>query len=211
MRKGIFVTATDTGAGKTYVACAIARALKAGGVNLGVFKPLASGDRKDVVKLIKAAGVADTLSAVNPLFFKHPLAPYVSAKLSGKKVNLNIVKRAFLKLKRKYGFIIVEGAGGALVPVKKDYFVIDMIKELRLPALVVAKPYLGTINHTLLTVAALKRKGIKVAGVIISGGRGKTPAERTNPEIIRELTGLPVAVIAPGGRIDLEKYEWIAG
>jgi dethiobiotin synthetase len=121
------------------------------------------------------------------------------------------VKKAYLKLKSKYGFIAVEGAGGALVPVKKGYFVIDLIKSTGLAALVVAKPYLGTINHTLLTVEALKRRKIRVAGVIINGGSGKTLAERKNPEIIQELTGLPVAVVQRGGKIDLEKNKWIAG
>jgi dethiobiotin synthetase len=211
MYKGIFVTGTDTDAGKTYVSCSIARALKKLGLNVGVFKPAATGNREDVERLVKAAGIDDPLGAVNPLFFKYPLAPMVSAGLSGEKVDLAKMRKAYAILREKYSFMVVEGAGGVYVPVKKGYFVFDMIKEFKLPVVVVAKPFLGTVNHTLLTVNFLKSKGIKVLGVIISGGKNKTLSEKTNPELIKQLTGLPVAVLGYKEEIDLKKCKWMLG
>ena len=97
------------------------------------------------------------------------------------------------------------------MPLKKGYFVFDLIKELKLPVVVVAKPFLGTINHTVLTVDKLRIEGIKVAGVVISGGKNKTLAEKTNPGIIKELTGLPVTVVGYKEEIDLGKCKWITG
>lgn len=211
MKKGIFITGTDTGAGKTYVACEIAKALKARGINTGVMKPICSGDRGDVKKLIKAAGVEEGVEKVNPVFLKAPLAPYISAKLERKKIDLYLIRNNFKYLKDKYKFLVVEGAGGTLVPVTKKYFMIDIIEEFGFPAIVVAKPFLGTINHTLLTVEKLRAKGIKVAGIILSGGKNNTLAEKTNPGLIREITGLPVVVLKYGQSLNIRKNKWITG
>jgi dethiobiotin synthetase len=211
MLKGIFVTGTDTAVGKTYVSCSIVRGFKKRGFNVGVFKPAATGNREDVVGLMRAAGIDEPLDVVNPLFFKYPLAPMVSAGLSGKSVDLVKMRKAYEVLRKKYGCMIVEGAGGVYVPVKKGYFVFDMIKEFKLPVVVVAKPFLGTINHTLLTVNFLKSKGVKVLGVIISGGKNKTLSEKTNPKLIKELTGLPVVVLGHKEEIDLKKHKWVMG
>jgi dethiobiotin synthetase len=121
------------------------------------------------------------------------------------------MRKAYIRLRKKYGFMVVEGAGGIYVPVKKGYFVFDMINEFKLPVVVVAKPFLGTINHTLLTVNKLKSEGIKVLGVIISGGKNKTLSEKTNPKMITQLTGLPVAVLGYKEEIDMRKCKWILG
>lgn len=211
MYKGIFVTGTDTGAGKTYVACSLARALRRQGSRVGVMKPIAAGDRDDARNLIKASKTRAGISDVNPLFLKYPLAPLMSARLEGRTLNLGPVWEAYKKIKRDHDFTIVEGVGGLMVPVKEDYFVIDMAQKFSLPVLVVARPYLGTINHTLLTVDKLRQRGLAVAGIILSGVQSSTLAEKTNPEIVRELTGLDVLELPAKQEINLEQNLWIIG
>jgi dethiobiotin synthetase len=114
-------------------------------------------------------------------------------------------------LRKKYGFMIVEGAGGLLVPIKKNYFMIDLIKTFGLPALIVARPYLGTINHTLLTVDKLRRQKIPVAGIVFSCCQNTSLADKTNPETVRELTGLPVLQVPLKHEIDLRQNLWLIG
>ncbi len=209
MHKGIFVTGTDTGVGKTYVACSIARALKAHGGKVGVMKPIASGDRHDAQKLIDAADARESLSMVNPVFLKHPLAPLMAARLAGKKIDLASVWKNYRLLGKLHEFMIVEGAGGILVPIKKKYNVLDMIKEFALPVVVVARPYLGTINHTMLTVDRLTSEGVRTLGIVINCRQSETLPEKTNPGLLRELSGLPVVEVACKQDIDLKKNQWL--
>jgi len=207
--KGIFIVGTDTGVGKTYIACSLANALNKRKISLAVMKPIASGDRKDAESLIRASGSKEKINSVNPIFLKYPLAPYVSAKLEKKSVNLKKVWAQFKKLGNKYDFLIVEGIGGLMAPIKSDYFVIDMIRKFNLPALVVARPSLGTLNHTLLTVEKLRREKIKIIGIVLSGGRKLSLAEKTNPTILKELTGLPVTEVYKNKELNLGKNPWL--
>jgi dethiobiotin synthetase len=211
MYKGIFVTATDTEAGKTYISCRIAHELVKMGVQTGVMKPFASGSRSDAYKLIKASGAKDKIEKINPLYFKFPLAPYASAVLEKKKVGLSLVWKSYKELSKKYEFMVVEGIGGLLVPIKNDYNVLDLIKGFKLPVVVVARPGLGTVNHTLLTVQKLKQNKIKVLGIILSGKRKNSISERTNPQVIKTLTGLPVLEVPYGKTINLRKNKWLIG
>ncbi|MBN1621225.1 MAG: dethiobiotin synthase [Endomicrobiales bacterium] len=211
MNKGIFVTATDTEVGKTYISCSIARALKKRGVSVGVMKPIASGSRDDAFKLKKSSRIKEPIERINPVFLIYPLAPLVSARLSCQKINFSKINRSFKYFKKKYRFNIVEGIGGLMVPIKKGYMVIDMIKDFSLPVVVVSRPNLGTINHTILTVEALRRKRIRVLGIILNGKRRPGLAEKTNPGIIREVTKLPVAEVPFGRKLDLDKNKWILG
>lgn len=211
MYNGIFVTGTDTGVGKTYIACALARALKAAGISTGVLKAISTGDREDAKKLIAAAGVDDSLETVNPLFMKYPLAPMMASRMSGEKIDLAPIWKSYAALRKKYEFVIAEGVGGLMVPIKKNYFVIDMIHKFNMPVLVVARPYLGTINHTLLTIDKLRQAKLPVAGVVLSCRQSSTLAEKTNPEVIRELTGLPVLEVPCKKAINLEQNLWLIG
>ncbi|MHB9155084.1 MAG: dethiobiotin synthase [Endomicrobiales bacterium] len=211
MYKGVFVTGTDTGVGKTYVACTLVRALREYGISTTVFKPLATWDREDAKKLIEVSGTTEPLEKVNPVFLKYPLAPMVSAQLSGKTVDLNLIWKTFAEFKKKYEFTVVEGIGGLMVPIKRRYFVLDMIKRLSLPAIVVGRPFLGTINHTLLTVDKLRQQGVEIAGIVLSCRQSSTLAEKTNPEVIRQLTGLPVLEIPCKHELNLEQNLWMIG
>jgi dethiobiotin synthetase len=192
MNKGIFITGTDTEVGKTLVACGIARLLKSWHVNVGVMKPVATGNQDDVRRLMKAAEVDDEISLVNPQFFKAALAPSVAAALERKDVDVARIYSAFWTLSKKYDVMIVEGIGGVKVPLGESTYVVDMIEALRLPALVVSRAGLGTLNHTLLTLDALEKEKIQVVGVLLNGGKGHTLAEKTNSEALQEHTTVQV-------------------
>ncbi len=126
--KGLFITGTDTGVGKTYVSCGIARSLRYSGVNVGVMKPAETGCRRrghrlipiDAISLMKAAGIADDLDLVNPYRFAKPLAPSAAAKLQGKRLYIPKIEKTFQRLSASHDFLIVEGAGGIMVPLARD-------------------------------------------------------------------------------------------
>ncbi|MBI4652590.1 dethiobiotin synthase [Candidatus Desantisbacteria bacterium] len=196
--KGIFITGTDTGIGKTIVSAGIARALSTMGFNIGVMKPIATGAIKskngliseDAIFLKESITSPDPLSLINPSVYYHPLAPSVAAQISGTPVNIKKIMKCFSILKKKHDFIIVEGIGGIMVPITHNYMVADMIKEMNLPAVIVTRPGLGTINHTLLTLECAKTHGIKIKGIIFNHSQPepKILAIKTNPEAIKTLS-----------------------
>ena len=214
MKNGIFITGTDTGVGKTYVARGIAAALRAQGVNVGVMKPAESGCAEragklipaDALALMKAAGVKDPLSLVNPYRFRKPLAPSVAAELERKHIDAGKIINAFRALSRRHDFMIVEGAGGIMVPLTKEYLYLELAQELKLPVLIVARPGLGTINHTLLTIEALKGRGLKIAGIAINYAQDckQGIAEKTNPAVIEKISGVKILGIMQYGDRDFE-------
>jgi dethiobiotin synthetase len=200
--KSLFVAGTDTGVGKTVVAAAIAAALKGRGLDVGVMKPLQSGGDDDVNLLLKASGAADELSLVVPYNFKDPVAPSLAARLESVDIDIGKIKGAFSDLAARHDVVIVEGSGGIMVPIIEkgldSYLVSDLIVELSLPTLIVARAGLGTINHTLLTIDHAKRKGVDVAGVIINGYPDEPSlAEKNNPAMIEDLSGVLVLSALP--------------
>lgn len=208
--KGIFITGTDTGVGKTYVGACIAAAMRGKDIDVGVMKPAETGCSlrrgepvpADTLALMRSAGVADPLELVNPFRFLAPLAPLVAAEREGKRVNLRKVIAAYRLLEQRHDFMIVEGAGGILVPLTMGKSYRDLAADLGLPVLIVARPGLGTINHTLLTIEALRRRSIPLAGIVINHSAPRTSglAERTNPAVIERLSGVPVIGIIRHGR-----------
>src|SRR5262245_53930023 len=150
MEKGIFVTGTDTNVGKTAVACGIVSLLKAKGVKVGVMKPIASGGREDAERLREASGMSDGLDVINPQHFEAPLAPVSAAALERREIDLDLIYRSYWFLQKHYDVVIVEGIGGVKVPIGESTYIADLIQALRLPALIVGRAGLGTLNHTLL-------------------------------------------------------------
>jgi dethiobiotin synthetase len=213
MNRGFFITGTDTGVGKTYVACGLAAALRRAGADIGVMKPAESGCavRKgalvpaDALALLRASGAGDPLDLVNPFRFREPLAPAVAAERSGTAISVPRLLRAFHRLAELHDLMIVEGAGGILVPLTERLTSLDLAGRLGLPVLVVARPGLGTINHTLLTVMALRSRNLAVAGIVINdrSGRLRGAAERTSPAVIERLSGIPVIGRVRKGQHDL--------
>ncbi len=196
---GIFITGTDTEIGKTVIAAGIAASLKRARVNVGVMKPISTGDTSDAQFLKHAAQVDDTIASINPIQLYHPLAPSVSARLEGKQIDLSTIKTAFSKLKQKYNFMVVEGVGGIAVPLNDDFLVAHLISQLELPILIVANAGLGTINHTVLTVAFAKQFDLQIAGIVLNQFHPKTAglAEQTNPAEVERLTQVSVIGVVP--------------
>ena len=185
---GYFVTGTDTGVGKTWVACGLARLARAKGLRVGVLKPAESGDGGDARALIRAADSSLPLAAVRPYAFRRPLAPAVAAAAEGRRVRLAVVKRAFAAVRQASDFTLVEGAGGLLVPYAPGIDGAGLAKALGLPLLLVARAGLGTINHSLLTLEAARTRGLRVAAVVLNGRRvAGDPSPATNAEQIRRL------------------------
>lgn len=192
MHKGIFITGTDTGVGKTIVTAGISLALKNKGINIGVMKPISTGGIQDAKFLLNFIGLKDDIRLVNPVSFKNPLAPYIAGKIENRKINTNKIFTAFNKLKKLHEFIIVEGIGGVLVPILKDYFVLDLIKDFKLPVVIVSRAGLGTINHTLMTIKVLEQKRVKILGVVMNGFTGKDLSGKTNQFVVENLSKYPV-------------------
>jgi dethiobiotin synthetase len=206
---GLFVTGTDTGVGKTYLSAGIATALISRCVDVGVMKPAETGCimrvgrlvPKDSLRLMKSARVKDPLSLVNPYRFRMPLAPAVASEREGKAIDPLKIISAFQTLSKRHEFMIVEGAGGIMTPLSANYTYLDLAKKLGLPVLIVARPGLGTINHTLLTIAALRGRKISIAGIVINYAQDVKSglAEKTNPEVIEKISGIRIIGIMSHG------------
>ncbi|MBM3253772.1 MAG: adenosylmethionine--8-amino-7-oxononanoate transaminase [Candidatus Omnitrophica bacterium] len=211
MRKGIFITSTDTGVGKTIITSIIARGLINKGIDVGVMKPIQTGGRTDSKFLVKMTGIKDSHSLINPFFAKAPLAPIVAFKLEKRNIDIERIKSAFEELSSKHQFMVVEGIGGILVPIKYNYSVLDLIVDLDLPVIIVSRPGLGTINHTLLTIKVARDYGIEVIGVIINNFAKKGVCEKTNPSVISRLGNVPILGEIPHiDSIDLKRLSQIS-
>jgi len=203
----IFITGTDTGVGKTIVAAGLAAILSEAGLDVGVMKPVETGCSlnadgtlfpADGEFLRQMSGTHDPLSLIAPYRFKEPLAPGVAAELEGKNISIQDVVNKFKQISRNHNHVLIEGAGGLLVPLSRNFLMVDLIKRLGLPVLIVARASLGTINHTLLTVRAAQAAKISVAGLIVNNVSPESGlASRTNPGMIARLTKIPVWGILP--------------
>jgi len=196
---GIFITGTDTGCGKTFVTVKLAEYFSSQGLNVGVMKPISTGPAKedDARYLKKILKLKDPLKLINPIHLKHPLAPLPAARLENRKLKIESIFKAYRKLAKLHDLVLIEGIGGVLVPIAEKYCVADLIKELKLPVIIVARAGLGTINHTLLTIEALRRRKIPIMGIIISGYRGKGLSEQSNADLIRQLGQAPILATIP--------------
>jgi len=205
--KSLFITGTDTGIGKTTVAASLSAFLSLREkMNVGVMKPFESGLSKtskdflpwDAICLREASGSSDDLDDINPYTFEHPLAPEVAADLEHIQIDIDIVDRIYKKIVKKHDIVIIEGAGGVLVPIKKAYFYADLIEKWNAPAIIVARLGLGTINHTLLTSKYMESRGLKVIGVILNNNNetGETLAQ-TNYEVLKRYLNVPLLGVFP--------------
>jgi dethiobiotin synthetase len=187
-----FVTGTDTNVGKTYVTRLILEMLRAEGVDAVGYKPVSCGDREDAILLAAASGGL-TMDEVNPLHLNTPVAPYVAGLLENKTVIPADLLAGFHHLAAAHAQIIVEGAGGWEVPLAPNYRVSDLAKDLGLPVILVAANRLGALNHILLTVDAIRSKGLSCAGIILNQLDDELDtAMITNKGIIEELAGVPL-------------------
>jgi dethiobiotin synthetase len=203
MNTRIFITGTDTGVGKTYVTAALLTELRRRGVRAAAFKPIAcgTGGRHDAEIYAAIMKHEQPLDVINPIYLRRPLAPSVAARLEHKRIDLHRLRTCYRQLAATYSIVLVEGAGGLMVPIRDDYFVADFARSLKLPLLVVARLGLGTINHSLLTVRQARQMGLKVRGLVLNdtvGGR-RDVAAKTNIKIVPELCRTPLLGVVPHG------------
>ena len=204
--RGFFFTGTDTGVGKTLIAGAIAKALTDAGKRVGVMKPLESGCRRDHGQLIpedalflkKMSGAADDLSLVCPYALARPLAPGIAAAKEQVAISLETIAAAFARIAARHDLVLVEGAGGLMVPVTQEHLTVDLIRLLGLPLIIVARAALGTINHTLLTVKQAQREGLAVHGIILNKTSPEPDeSEETNPGVIEKFSTVRLLGVVP--------------
>jgi dethiobiotin synthetase len=206
MAKGIFITGTDTGVGKTIVAAALARLLRLRGIDVGIMKPVTSGCSEkdgllcsDDAELLAWAAELDAVKSDNaPYLLRAPISPAIAAEREGVRVDFNAIAEAYGRLSGRHDFVIVEGAGGLMAPLSGGLMVADLANRLSLPLLVVARPNLGTVNHTVLTCFVARQLGLTVTGVMINGYPAAPDlAESTAPHQIDSLCGAPLLGLLP--------------
>ena len=196
--KVIFITATDTHAGKTIATCVLGTLYKAKGYDVGVMKPVQCGGN-DAIFLKAKLGLEDDLDLINPCYAPEALSPHLAFRRAGKRVNLDWIFRSFGRLLMAYDVLLIEGAGGLMVPLKRNYYNADLVRDLKAEVIIVARLGLGAINHTLLTINQAKAYGLNIKGVLFSdtNPKAKNLAERTNPVEIRRLSGVKILGIIP--------------
>jgi len=200
--KGIFVTGTDTGVGKTVVTAAIAWNLTQADKRVALMKPVQTGTivsgPTDIEFVQKVLGADYSLDVSCPYMFSDPVAPLVASMLVGERIDIKKIKDSYSRLSSDNDFVIVEGAGGLLVPILEDYFMSDLALDLDLPVLIVTRPNLGTLNHTFLTLESAKKRGLDVAGIVINNFPWDPGLpEQTNPELILSMTGDNILGVIP--------------
>lgn len=203
--KKIFVAGTDTNSGKTFVSVKLMEMYKYKGLNPFYFKPVATGGiykneklvSEDVHKIIEKTNVNFDCNFMNPVLLKTPAAPLIAEKYDDIKVDLNLIFSTYEKICASYDTVIVEGIGGVLVPITKNFLAIDFIKKWNLPVVIVSRVYLGMINHTLLTIKVLKEYNIEILGLIFSYGDNavKSSAITDSFKIIEDISKVKVIKI----------------
>jgi len=204
MARGVFVTGTDTGIGKTRVAVALVAALAGAGLRAVGMKPVAAGIdagaevNEDVAALAAAGNVDVPLALRNPYAFGAAVAPHLAARDDGVRIDIDVIARAFVTLCGCADAVVVEGAGGALVPLGTGSDMLDVARVLRLPVLLVVGMRLGCLNHALLSVLAIRARGLELAGWVANELPPGMPRCADNVATLRAALGVaPIATIAP--------------
>lgn len=209
MRAGLFITGTDTEVGKTAITAGLARLLHRRGINIGVMKPVASGCAfhdgalhcADTEQLRAAAQVEDAPEQITPIALEEPLSPHIAARMAGAPLETMPtrarVRAAFEHLAGRHDAMLVEGVGGALVPITNDWWVADMAADLALPVLIIASDRLGVINQALLTIEACRARGLTVAGILLNCAACADYSAVTNADALALVTDIPVLGTMP--------------
>jgi dethiobiotin synthetase len=197
---GIFVTATDTEVGKTFLSALLLVAMRIHGVEATYFKPVATGCIREGQRLLSEdVSFVSRMTGLDlgrqhhcPVRYERPLAPLAAARIEKQPLDLDAIRQALARLRERHGFVVVEGVGGVMVPLKERYLLLDFMAEVGYPAIVVSRPGLGTINHTLLTLEALKARSVPILGFVTNGERDETDeAAPTSPPLISEFSQIP--------------------
>ena len=206
MKRGIFVTGTDTGVGKTVAACALVHALRARGIRVSPMKPVAAGAstidgalaNDDSVALLHAARwPADALADVTPVLLAEPMAPHIAAQRSGARIERGPIFAALERLASRGDFAVIEGVGGFMVPLAPGFDAPDLAREMGFPVVLVVGLRLGCLNHALLTARAIAAEGLPLAGWIANTLDPAMTALDENVATLRERLGAPLLGILP--------------
>jgi len=196
--KSLFVTGTDTDVGKTYITAGLAVTFRKMGIDVGVMKPFAAGKAqkkgyksKDIVILSKAAQACDPEKLVNPQFFPIPASPYTAWKNLKIKPKIFTILTSFKKLSKLHDMLLVEGMGGIMTPILKNYYVTNLIKEMKIPTVIITRSKVGTVNHTIMTVKMCEKYKIPVKGIIINNFDDGYPVSELKRDL-QNLTGIKV-------------------
>ena len=200
MGRGILITGTDTGVGKTFVACALAALLREFGYQVGVMKPAETGCAQpggelvpeDALRLKQASACTEPIEKICPYRLLEPLAPSIAAERAGIRIDIDHLLTLYHDLSSMHDITLVEGAGGLLVPLLPSFTYADLARVFKLPIIVVAANRLGVINHLLLTIEHASCKGLTVLGYVLNCVTNEASlAAATNREVLAGLTGAP--------------------
>ncbi len=197
--KSLFITGTDTDVGKTYITAGLAIVIRKMGIDVGVMKPFAAGTAQkkgykseDIVILSRAAQACDPENLVNPQFFPIPASPYTAWKNLKIKPKINSVLSSFKRLSKIHSMMLVEGMGGIMTPILKNYFVTDLIKDMKIPAILVTRTKVGTVNHTIMTVKMCEKYKIPIKGIIINDFDSDGYKVKELTRDLKSLTGVHI-------------------
>ena len=197
--KSLFIAGTDTDVGKTYITAGLAITLRKMGIDIGVMKPFAAGiaqkkgyKSEDVEILCKSAQIHDPENLVNPQFFPISASPYTAWKKLKIKPKIPMILSSFKKLSNIHEMMLVEGMGGILTPILKDYYVTNLIKDMKIPTIIVTRSKVGTVNHTLMTVKMCEKYKIPIKGIIINNFDDDGYPINQLKKDLEDLTGVKV-------------------
>jgi dethiobiotin synthetase len=189
----LFITGTDTGVGKTHTTIQLLRLLRASGTRCAGMKPICCGDRRDAELLLAAGSGGLRIEEINPVWLKTPAAPLVGSLTEGVNIDIEGILAAFRALQNRVEHVLVEGVGGWLVPIRRDYFMSDLAVEMALPVLVVAQNRLGGLNHTALTLRSIAAHRLPCVAVVLNGRPNPSDiAAVTNLDILRKIIDPPL-------------------
>ena len=207
--KGLFITGTDTGAGKTYLSSLILETLRAEGLNATGYKPICCGGREDAYALQKASGGEVDLDRVNPCWMRTPAAPYVAGMFENRELEMSSLVDGARDLATDHDVVIAEGVGGWMVPISKDYMVADLARDIGMPVILVVGNRLGALNQTLLTVQSMRAAGVEPAGMIFTNVVDeRDTAAIINKGIAEYLTGVEVLMDVIHGQESIEAWPF---
>ena len=213
MAKTIFITATGTDIGKTYVSGLIAKHIKDKGLNIGYYKAALSGSNdikdSDAWYVKQQADLLDSYDEMVSYTYKHAYSPHLAAQIEGNPPDIKIIKNAYKDISKKHDYMIVEGSGGIICPIRYDnnqkIFLEDIIKELNIPSLIIADAGLGTINSTVLTIKYMRSKNLKINGVILNRFEMANKMHEDNQKMVEEITGVKIIGVVIDGILKLYK------
>jgi len=195
--RSYFVTGTDTGVGKTIVTAALTAALRANGHDVVPMKPVQTGDADDLAVCLSAAGLtvaAAEQKRMNPYRFAFAASPHLASAMEGVAISLDVIRRNFDELRTHHDGVMVEGAGGILTPLSDRLTMLDVMSTLQLPVILVARPGLGTLNHTLLTVRELRHANLEIRAIFLNDSSPNDwgAIEKDNLQTLRRMAQVPV-------------------